>query len=66
MDSSVRGRHGRARWPWLGKLSAVSTHLTQLAVDPFVPRVAEALVTSCEVLAGASMQAWLRAAFIYF
>lgn len=35
-------------------------------MDSFVPRAAEALVTSNEVLAGAFMQAWLRLALIYF
>lgn len=32
----------------------------------FIPRAAETLVTSNEVLTGASMQAWLRLALIYF
>lgn len=35
-------------------------------MDSFIPRAAETLVTSDEVLAGASMQAWLRSALVYF
>lgn len=35
-------------------------------MDSFIPRAAEALVISNEVLAGASVQAWLRPALIYF
>lgn len=49
-----------------GDPSSLSRPLTQLTVDSFVSWAAEALVTSSEVLAGASMQAWLRLALIYF
>lgn len=65
-QSSVLGKDGVTRWPWLRKSNAISRPLTQLTVDAFIPWAAEALVSSNEVLAGASVQAWLRPALIYF